>query len=243
MKIKIFKNPLTPVIFGGIVQWLLLYLSYITLDDGSFDRFFRPRLAFWDVIWLAAILLSIFIPQSKILQTFKRSILIAVAVPIIIFVFAGITCDETSFIRCSITENEQEHEHDYIINATTDTWIVATDLASGERQANILPPGWFSPGIFKDFRSGLITNIIVRLQDSITNKYTLSVAEISKARRASRGELQLVIYMDGIACIPPTIVEPRDHYDPHDDPYDSQTLQDRKDEVLEWTRAALSDRN
>ena len=96
----------------------------------------------------------------------------------------------------------------------------------GQCQTYEVSPGSIVTSIFKNDNPPSLTNIVVQLKGG-TNKYALSDNEISQLRRASDGELKLVLYMDGIACLPPRLRKA-----------DLQVLSEN--EVLQWTKETLN---
>lgn len=144
---------------------------------------------------------------------------------------------------------ESFYSRDSLENATTKTWMVTPKFASEkrkpyQRETYEQPPETFYgyQAIGKNEPLPVLTNIVVQSTDFMSVQYSLSADEISKLRRSSGGELRLVLYDEGIACISPGIKAYFKEIDKR--PYNKeeyfQVLRDKKDEAIKWTRDVLA---
>jgi len=69
-------------------------------------------------------------------------------------------------------------------------------------------------------------------------KYSLSSDEVTKLRNAGNGRVRLVLYNDGIACLPPLMrAVSKDH--PQSQEEFVEFLKTSKQEALDWTQNVL----
>jgi hypothetical protein len=146
---------------------------------------------------------------------------------------------------------------DSLDNATSWTWAVTADFASGLRHDYSHKPHSLSDfGLMSRGSVPVLTNLVAVSEDlpAATGAaatpgdagplaYSLSAPEISKLRRATQGGLTLVLYDDGIACLSVAMkrtleAEIKKHEYSRDEYF--RLLKTHDAEALEWTRAMLA---
>lgn len=134
---------------------------------------------------------------------------------------------------------------DSLEKVTSETWMIAARFLSGRNLIYEQRSGSFagySRSNGRGERLPVLTNVVAQVKDSKDFKYTLSGEQISRLRDASGGELRLVLYDEGIACMSPAMNEAIAELGKH--PYDKQKrlqlLRDQRDEALKWTRDVVT---
>lgn len=87
-----------------------------------------------------------------------------------------------------------------------------------------------------------ITNIMVQLTNASVC-FSLSANEVAKLREASGGNLRLIIYSDGLGCVPPALhayFASVNGNNPYSKEKHSQMLMYIKDQVVRWTKQVLN---
>lgn len=91
---------------------------------------------------------------------------------------------------------------DSLDNATSRTWTVTADFATGLHHVYEQEPDSFSDfGVMTRGRIPVLTRLAAVSRTAPAVTYTLSSRDIEKLRRAVPGGLTLVLYDDGIACL------------------------------------------
>jgi len=136
---------------------------------------------------------------------------------------------------------ESFESSDSLGNATERTWRVDAQFNSGKHESYEQAAGRFvgfsKPG--KHAPMPLLTNFIISSEGGSGKQYSFNTVEISKLRSASDGKLKLVIYDDGLACLPPVRSPQREDYPETHQEY-LQLLHRKKLLAITWTRHVLS---
>ena len=95
---------------------------------------------------------------------------------------------------------------DSLDNATSQTWAVTADFATGLRHTYDQEPDSFCDfGTMTRGPIPVLTNLVAISKTAPFASNSLSPRDITRLRRAVQGGLTLVIYDGGIACLSPAI--------------------------------------
>jgi hypothetical protein len=95
---------------------------------------------------------------------------------------------------------------DSLDNATSKTWAVTADFATGLHHTYDQGPESFSDfGTMTRGAIPVLTNLVAVSKSTPPVTYALSARQLSRLRRETQGGLTLVLYDDGIACLSPQI--------------------------------------
>ncbi len=145
-----------------------------------------------------------------------------------------------SFTGCLF---EPLHSSDSETNCSKRTWLITASFASGRQLSYKQLSG--DSMRYQKTKAGdvmpVLTNIVAVSENSEPIKYSLSMYEIAKLRNAHYGEIRLVIYDDGIACLPPRVIVQSDNHQQTQKEY-IQFLANEKNEAVKWTQDVLNAR-
>ena len=128
-------------------------------------------------------------------------------------------------------------------NASTQTWNITAGFANGQRQTHEQEPeSFFDYGETQTGTPSRLTRIEAVSTADPPVTYSLSGHDLARLREVAPGNLMLVLYDEGIACLSPDVkkvVEQQMFNNPFDRAEYFRLLGVEREEALNWTRKVL----
>ncbi len=132
---------------------------------------------------------------------------------------------------------------DSLDNATSQTWSVTADFASGQHYTyDQLPESFSDYGKMSRGSIPVLTRLVAVSKGPKPMTCSLFARDISRLRRATPGGLTFVLYDDGIACLSTAIkktLEQEVGKHPYTRDEYFRLLRDQKTAAMDWTKRVL----
>ncbi len=124
---------------------------------------------------------------------------------------------------------------DAVMNSTSAPWSVSVAFTDGKSRTFQIPPEIYTPFSRMAKREPMPLLATITTRAGAGEVYSLTRVDVEALRKAANGKVRLILYEDGIACMPPGWIAP----DSENRKY-FEWLRTNKHEWLKWTKEVLA---